>query len=81
MSKVQERYKHFVLSFFFCFFFLFNGSCLLSIFTNKSSDLVVCAHEKIGSLIIHSNNDLFIALKVNYSIGPWFYASAIGASF
>lgn len=25
---------------------------------------------KFGSLIKHSNNDLFIALKVNYSIGP-----------
>jgi hypothetical protein len=72
MSKVQEKYKYFcsfLLLLFF--FFLFNGSCLLSIFTNKSSDLVVyTAHEKIGSLIKHSNNDLFIALKVNYSIGP-----------
>jgi hypothetical protein len=40
------------------------------LWTNKSSDLVVCAHEKIGSLIKRSNNDLFIGLKVNYSIGP-----------
>jgi hypothetical protein len=72
MSKVQEKYKYFVLSFSFCFcfFFLFKGSCILSIFTNKSSDSLVCAHEKIGSLIKQTNNDLFIALKVNYSIGP-----------
>ncbi len=44
---------------------LFNGSCLLSIFTKKSSDCLVCAHEKLNNFMKKNNNDICIALKID----------------
>jgi len=46
---------------------LFNGSCLLNIFTKKSIDYLVRAHEKENNFMNNNNNDICIALKIDYS--------------
>jgi hypothetical protein len=44
---------------------------LFTSFTNKSSDCIVCAHEKVGNSTRErereSNKDFFTILKVDYS--------------
>jgi hypothetical protein len=44
-----------------------NGSCLLNIFTKKSSECLVCAHEKVNNFMKKNDNDICIALKIDYS--------------
>ncbi len=46
---------------------LFNGCCLLNISTKRSSDCLVCAHEKVNNFMKKNNNDICIALKIDYS--------------
>jgi hypothetical protein len=43
---------------------MFNGSCLLNIFTKKSSDYLIFTHEKVANLMKY-NNSIFHCSSIN----------------
>jgi hypothetical protein len=64
VSNLKEKYRYFVLS--LCSFFPISWVLFTNYFHEKKQQFVcACAHGKVHNLVRESNNDSFLALKVN----------------